>query len=156
MGRFFCEFWLFSLENRPKLADCAVNFDFFPTKILRNWPIFPRICPWKSREILLFFPRNIRSPEKIGNHLFVSIIKKKHLPFLWFNISKSNICNIFWGQTINTCTKKVCQSYSMSAPKKTQCDITWWPFKESIVSDSCLWAKYDQSWEIFILNKQKC
>ena len=34
----------------------------FSAKILRNRPIFPRICPWKSREILRFFPRNIRSP----------------------------------------------------------------------------------------------
>ena len=41
IGRLFREFWLFSRENQP---------------------IFPRICPWKSREILLFFPRNIRSP----------------------------------------------------------------------------------------------
>ena len=55
MGRFFCEFWLFSRENRPKSADCSANFDFFPAKILRNRPIFPRICPWKSLEILLFF-----------------------------------------------------------------------------------------------------
>ena len=55
MGRFFCEFWLFSRENRPKSADCSANFDFFPAKIPRNRPIFPRICPWKSREILLFF-----------------------------------------------------------------------------------------------------
>ena len=32
MGWFFCEFWLFSRENRPKLADCSANFDFFPAK----------------------------------------------------------------------------------------------------------------------------
>ena len=50
IGRFFCEYWLFS------------------AKIPRNWPIFPRICPWKSREILLFFPRNIRSPVHSINH----------------------------------------------------------------------------------------
>ena len=43
-GRLFREFWFFSRENPAKLAD------------------FPRICPWKSCEILLFFPRNIRSP----------------------------------------------------------------------------------------------
>ena len=62
-GPIFLEFWLLSLENRPKSADYAVNFDFFPPKIPRNRPIFPRICTWKCREILLFFPRNIRSPE---------------------------------------------------------------------------------------------
>ena len=61
-GPIFLEFWLLSLENRPKSTDCATNFDFFPAKIPRNRPIFPRICPWKSREILLFFPRSIRSP----------------------------------------------------------------------------------------------
>ena len=43
-----------------KSADISANFDFFPAKL----PIFPRICPWKSREILIFFPRNIRSPDK--------------------------------------------------------------------------------------------
>ena len=62
MGQFFCEFWLFSSENRPKLADCSVNIDFFPAKIPRNRPFFLRICPWKFREILVFFPWNIRSP----------------------------------------------------------------------------------------------
>ena len=62
IGRFFCEFWLFSRENPAKSADFWAYFDFFPVKIPRNWPIFPRICPWKSREILGFFPRNIRSP----------------------------------------------------------------------------------------------
>ena len=61
-GPIFLEFWLLSLENRPKSADCAAILTFFPAKIPRNRPIFPRICPWKSREILLFFPRNIRSP----------------------------------------------------------------------------------------------
>ena len=49
--------------NPAKSADFSANFDFFPAKIPRNRPIFPRIWPWKSREILLFFPRNIRSPE---------------------------------------------------------------------------------------------
>ena len=44
IGRFFREFRLFSRE------------------IPRNRPIFPWICPWKSRKILVFFPRNIRSP----------------------------------------------------------------------------------------------
>ena len=58
IGRFFCEFWLFPVKS----ADFSATFDFFPAKIPRNQPIFPRICLWKSREILLFFPQNIRSP----------------------------------------------------------------------------------------------
>ena len=45
-----------------KSADFSTNFDLFPAKIPRNRLISPRICPWESREILLFFPRNIRSP----------------------------------------------------------------------------------------------
>ena len=35
-----------------------------PTKFPRYWPLFPQFCPWKSREIWLFFPRPIRSPIK--------------------------------------------------------------------------------------------
>ena len=62
IGRFFCEFWLFSHENPAKLADFWANFDFFPVKIPWNRPIFPRIYPWKSCEIFRFFLRNIRSP----------------------------------------------------------------------------------------------
>ena len=42
--RFFCEFWLFSRENPAKSADFSANL------------------PLNSREILLFFPWNIRSP----------------------------------------------------------------------------------------------
>ena len=48
VGRFFREFLL------------------FPAKIPRDWPMFPWIGPWKSREILLFFLRNIRSPAGLG------------------------------------------------------------------------------------------
>ena len=55
----------FSREYPAKSADFSANFDFFPAKIPPNRPIFPRICPWKSREIFLFFPRNIRSPVKM-------------------------------------------------------------------------------------------
>ena len=55
MGRFFCEFWLFSCENHPKSPDCSANLDFFPAQI-------PRICPWKSREMLLFFPAKYQKP----------------------------------------------------------------------------------------------
>ena len=38
-----------------KSADFSANLDFFSAKFPRNQPIFPRIFPWKSREILLFF-----------------------------------------------------------------------------------------------------
>ena len=41
------------------------NWPIFPrilTLFPRNRPISPRICPCKSHEILLFFPRNIRGP----------------------------------------------------------------------------------------------
>ena len=48
--------------NPAKSANFPANFDFFPAKIPWNRPIFLRIWPWKSCEILLFFPRNIRSP----------------------------------------------------------------------------------------------
>ena len=34
----------------------------WPQKFPRNRSFFPRICPWKSREIWLFFPRPTRSP----------------------------------------------------------------------------------------------
>ena len=55
IGPFFCKFWLFSRKNLAKSADFSTNFDFFSAKILQNRPIFPRICPWKSCEIFLFF-----------------------------------------------------------------------------------------------------
>ena len=41
----------FSREYPAKSADFSANFDFFLAKIPRIRPIFPRICPWKSREI---------------------------------------------------------------------------------------------------------
>ena len=63
-------YWFFLREVPPppefpvKSADFSANFDFFPPKIPRNWPIFSRIFPWKSREILRFFP-------KISEALFI-------------------------------------------------------------------------------------
>ena len=56
--RIFPRILTFSRENPTKSANFSASFDFFPW----NRPIFPRICPRKSREILHFFPRNIRSP----------------------------------------------------------------------------------------------
>ena len=51
IGRFFCEFWLFSRENPAKSADFSANFDFSPAKIPQNRPISPRI--------LTFFPAKL-------------------------------------------------------------------------------------------------
>ena len=39
-----------------------------PAKFPQNRPFFPRICPWKSREIWLFFPRPTRSPDSYSKH----------------------------------------------------------------------------------------
>ena len=67
IGRFSANFDF----SPAKSADLWANFDFFPTKISRNRPIFPQICPWKSREILRFFPRNIRSPVQIWKEVWI-------------------------------------------------------------------------------------
>ena len=81
------EIWLF-FANLAKSADFSVNFDFslakipqnwpifsriltfFPAKILRNRLLFPRICPWKSREILPFFSSKYQKPCK-ARHIHV-------------------------------------------------------------------------------------
>ena len=55
------EIWLFQLKSREISRFFREFWLFFPW----NQPIFPQICPWKSREILLFFPRNTRSPVMI-------------------------------------------------------------------------------------------
>ena len=51
IGRFFCEFWLCPANIPRNRLIFPRILTFFP----RNWPIFPQICPWKSREIFLFF-----------------------------------------------------------------------------------------------------
>ena len=66
IGCFFLWNRTFLRENLAKSADFSVNFDFSPAKIPQNWPIFPRICPWKFREILLFF-REISEALACGN-----------------------------------------------------------------------------------------
>ena len=59
----FLRILTFFLQKYHKSADFSVNFDFLPAKIPWKYrPIFPRICPWKSRENFAFFPQNIRSP----------------------------------------------------------------------------------------------
>ena len=60
--------------TREALTKSAVLYQSFfnrnwPRKFLRNRPFFPRICPWKSREIWRFFPRPTRSPENLGKVL---------------------------------------------------------------------------------------
>ena len=47
-------------------ADCfsAKFAPKFPAKILRNRPIFPRICPWNSCEMWLFFRNRLVTPPK--------------------------------------------------------------------------------------------
>ena len=106
-----------------KSADFSKNFDFtpakimrnglifegiltfFPAKIQRNRPIFPRICPWKCREILLFFPRNIRSPVNLTNCLI--------------NI---NILTCFNAYHIFLAT------FAFTFPNKVQLLVFWWCF----------------------------
>ena len=78
----------FFLQKYQKSADLSANFDFLPAKIPRNRPIFPRICPWKSREILLFFPRNIRSPVK--KNLTACILNGTHTIKTWTRMIKWN------------------------------------------------------------------
>ena len=59
------------LRNRPFFTNrfSTKLASKIPAKFPRNRPIFPRICPWKSREIWLFFPRPTRSPDKLKNIL---------------------------------------------------------------------------------------
>ena len=53
-------------QNRPFFTNrfSAKLASKISVKFPRNRPFFPRICPWKSREIWLFFPRPTRSPDK--------------------------------------------------------------------------------------------
>ena len=53
------------LRNRPFFTNrfSAKLATKIPAKFPRNRPFFPRICPWKSREIWPFFPRPTRSPD---------------------------------------------------------------------------------------------
>ena len=54
-------------QNRPFFTNCfsAKLASKLPAKFPRNRPFFPRICPWKFREIWLFFPQPTRSPEEM-------------------------------------------------------------------------------------------
>ena len=70
-----------SHENRPFFTNrfSAKLASKIPAKFPRNRPFFPRIWPWKSREIWLFFPRPTRSPAYSTHAL---CIKKKKF---WVN-----------------------------------------------------------------------
>ena len=90
IGGFFCEFWLVSRKKSREIGRFFREFWLAsrenPAKIPRNWPIFPRIlnffprnqliflriCPWKSREILLFF-REISEALFIATHFSISM-----------------------------------------------------------------------------------
>ena len=76
-----------------KLADFSANFDFFPAKIPRNRLIFPQICPWKSRKILLFF-REIS--EALANIISLSFM---------------NTCNTVWDESIDNPKKYLIKTY---------------------------------------------
>ena len=94
----------FAREALTKLAVLYQSF-FSETdlenscKIPAKSAVFPRICPWKSREIWLFFPQLTRSPDYTVKY-FYNVIKcgakiwplrknyfacllQNTLPFLW-------------------------------------------------------------------------
>ena len=58
-------------RNRPFFTNrfSAKLASKIPAKFPRNRPFFPRICPWKSREIWLFFPRPTRSPVLLAEEM---------------------------------------------------------------------------------------
>ena len=60
---FFTDCFLAKFPSKfpVKLADFSANFDFFPAKISRNWPIFPQ---------------NMRSPVYIVHIMLIEIIKE--------------------------------------------------------------------------------
>ena len=99
-------YWLFLSEVPPR------NFPW-------SRPIFLRICPWKSREILLFFPRNIRSPvfickfEVNGDH-------KTGCTECWSNLTLKCYANIFVkadAQTEKECQQTIFYLKGYSYPK---------------------------------------
>ena len=80
IGRFFCEFWLFSREIsrffrkfwlfRAKSADFSANFAFFSRENPAKSADFSANLPLKIQRNFAFFPRNIRSPAN-GNFYFL-------------------------------------------------------------------------------------
>ena len=81
-----------------------------PAKFPRNWPFFPRICPWKSREIWLFFPRPTRSPA-----LFMSPHLCRYQPkiYIWaFSLTKP----LFLVCSLGFIFQKTCKSMAMAFP----------------------------------------
>ena len=70
MGRFSCEFWLFSCENRLKSADCSANFDFFPAKSAD----FSANLPLKIPQNFAFFFAKYQKPWQEEKDLVLIII----------------------------------------------------------------------------------
>ena len=68
-------------RNRPFFTNrfSAKLASEIPAKFPQNRPFFPRICPWKSREIWLFFPRPTRSPV-ISGHSWLLIPQITYRP----------------------------------------------------------------------------
>ena len=61
-----------------------------PAEFPRNQPFFPRIYPWKSREIWLFFPRPTRSPavySKLTAYKAFLCLEFKCYSFLKLNVN---------------------------------------------------------------------
>ena len=100
MGRFSCEFWLFSLENRLKSADCSANFDFFPAKSAD----FSANLPPKIPRNFAFFSAKYQKPCRINKSSFIAtrtLLLFSHIYFsglLIFRGKKSKISRDFQGQ----------------------------------------------------------
>ena len=62
IGRFFCEFWLFSRENPAKLADLWANFDFFSRENPAKSADFSANLPLKIPRNFAFFSAKYQKP----------------------------------------------------------------------------------------------
>ena len=65
-GPIFLEFWLLSLENRPIVPRILT---FFPRKSREIGRFFREFAPENPTKFCFFFSRNIRSPEKLYEHI---------------------------------------------------------------------------------------
>ena len=62
IGRFFCEFWLFSRENPAKSADFSANFDFFSRDNPAKLADFSANFPLKIPRNFVFFSAKYQKP----------------------------------------------------------------------------------------------
>ena len=62
IGRFFCEFWLFSRENPAKSADLWANFDFFSRENPAKSADFSANLPLKIPRNFAFFSAKYQKP----------------------------------------------------------------------------------------------